>query len=260
MPAIVIIPCRYASSRFPGKPLQSLLSKPLIQHVYEKAGKAERIRGIFVATDNQEIFEKVEGFGGKVIMTSTSHKSGTDRIIEAFLKLCCMDSRFNDIDIIVNVQGDEPMIIPEMVNNVVRLMDDERASIGTLARKIDRVEDITDSNVVKVVFNQEGFALYFSRSPIPYHRDIFGKNEFTGGDISLIEMYGHIGIYAYRKEYLLKFNDLTASRLEDTEKLEQLRALDNGFKIKVGITSHKTIGVDTPEDLERVRKCLNISS
>jgi 3-deoxy-manno-octulosonate cytidylyltransferase (CMP-KDO synthetase) len=244
MPAIVIIPARYGSTRFPGKPLCHLLGRPMIQHVYEKARAAKLVRDVFVATDSDAIFSAVEGFGGKGIMTSTEHDSGTDRIAEAALKL----DQGGDDEIIVNVQGDEPMIMPEMIDEVIRLMEDERAAIGTLARKIEVREEIEDPNVVKVVFNDQGFALYFSRSPIPYHRDPGSKQYFK-----------HVGIYAYRKDVLLQFSRLAPSRLEEIEKLEQLRALERGFRIKVHETPYETIGVDTTADLERVEKCLSLS-
>ncbi len=259
MSAIVIIPCRYASTRFPGKPLQPLMGKPMIQHVYERARKAAKIKGIFVATDSLEIFDAVERFGGKAVITSDRHQSGTDRIAEAFLKIQQMYGGFVEKDIIVNVQGDEPMIMPEMVDDVIELLQDSRASIGTLARKIDRAADISDPNTVKVVFNMESFALYFSRSPIPYFRDEWKDLAHIRASLSY-EVYKHIGIYAYTGDFLLKFIELPVSRLESIEKLEQLRALENGYRIKIATTMYETIGVDTPEDLERVEKCLSISS
>lgn len=280
MPAIIIIPARYASTRFPGKPLCPLSGKPLIRHVYERSKQAKSALEVFVATDNKLIYDAVEGFGGKAIMTSGGHPSGTDRIAEAVEKL--QGSRvkgqgskykIQDTDIIVNVQGDEPMINPQMIDDVIKLMDDERASIGTLAKKIEEAEEITDPNIVKVVFNEDGFALYFSRSPIPYHRDLFSaeaqkcgsaeKKIFTFGlpdfQTSELLMFKHIGIYAYRKDVLLRLSKLSSTRLEGIEKLEQLRALEKGFKIKVKETEFETIGVDTPMDLERVEKCLSIS-
>lgn len=261
MSAIVIIPSRYASTRFPGKPLQSLMGKPLIQHVYERAGKAAKIKGIFIATDSLEILEAVESFGGKAVMTSERHLSGTDRIADAFLKIQQMyDGIWQQTDIVVNVQGDEPMIMPEMVDDVVELLQDSRASIGTLARKIDRVEDITDPNIVKVVFDMEGFALYFSRSPIPYFRDEWEDLTHLKAIGLSSAVYKHIGIYAYRGEFLQKFTGLPVSQLESIEKLEQLRAIEYGYKIKIATTMYDTIGVDTPEALERVKKCLSISS
>ena len=253
MAAIVIIPARYGSTRFPGKPLCHLLGKPMIQHVYERVRNARLVQDVFIATDSTAILSAVEGFGGKAIMTSTEHRSGTDRIAEAVTKLSEVAEMSGpgkqEEQIIVNVQGDEPLIMSEMVDAVIELMEDERAAIGTLVKRIQASEEIEDPNVVKVVFNDEGFALYFSRSPIPYHREISSK-----------DYYKHIGIYAYRKDALLRFSRLAPTRLEEIEKLEQLRALERGFKIKVHETLHETIGVDTAMDLERVEKCLSLSS
>lgn len=253
MPAIVIIPSRYASTRFPGKPLCPLSGKPMIQHVYERVKEARLVQDVFVATDSKLIYDAVEGFGGRAIMTSESHQSGTDRIAEAVERLQGSKYKIQDIDIVINVQGDEPLIHPQMVDDVIKLMDDEVASIGTLAKMIENEEEITDPNIVKVVFNTEGFALYFSRSPIPYHRDgqeLRVKPNFY---------FKHIGIYAYRKDILLRFAKMSPTRLEQIEKLEQLRALENGLKIKVKETEFETIGVDTPMDLEKVERCLSIS-
>ena len=264
MPAIVIIPARYSSSRFPGKPLCLLFDKPIIRHVYERAKSAGLVEEVFVATDDRRIYDAVEGFGGKAIMTSGEHQSGTDRIAEAVLQLQ------SSADIIVNVQGDEPMIEPGMVDDVIRLlMEDKDASIGTLARRIEDSEDINDPNVVKVVFSADGNALYFSRAPIPYHRDSYELSvmsdeskdkEKTRYALPITHyFFKHIGIYAYRKDVLLKFSKLPQTRLEDLEKLEQLRALENGFRIKVKETVFETIGVDTPADLERVKKWPSLS-
>lgn len=262
MSAIVIIPARYASTRFPGKPLQPLLGKPLIQHVYEGVLRAALVQDVFVATDSSLIYESVERFGGKAIMTSEGHPSGTDRIAEALLKVEEDGHRLDDGDIIVNVQGDEPLIRAEMVDDLVHLMDDGRATMGTLAKRISDVIEIMDPNIVKVVFDSDGFALYFSRSPIPYHRKLFGEGCFRlmDQDVKMVTMFKHIGIYAYRREALLRLTQLPPGRLEEAEKLEQLRALENGFRIKVKETSYKTIGVDTPADLERVKECLSTSS
>lgn len=258
MSAIVIIPSRYASSRFPGKPLCLLSGKPMVQHVYEKAKKASLVQDVFVATDNKRIYDTVEGFGGKAIMTSDAHISGTDRIAEAVEKLQATGCRLQAADIIVNVQGDEPMVHPQMIDDVIGIMDDKKASIGTLAKKIERAGEIADPNIVKVVFNAEGFALYFSRAPIPYHRDEWKDlKHLSHGSQSMA--YKHIGIYAYRKDVLLELSKLPSTRLEEIERLEQLRALENGFKIKVKETGLETIGVDTPIDLERVERCLSIS-
>src|SRR5208337_3219050 len=180
MAAIVIIPARYGSTRFPGKPLCHLLGKPMIQHVYERVRNARLVQDVFVATDSLAILSAVEGFGGKAIMTSTEHRSGTDRIAEAVTKLSKVAQMGgpgkHDAQIIVNVQGDEPLIMSEMVDAVIELMEDKRAAIGTLAKRIRTPEEIEDPNVVKVVFNAEGFALYFSRSPIPYHREVSSKD------------------------------------------------------------------------------------
>ncbi len=259
MSAIVIIPSRYASTRFPGKPLCPLSGKPMIQHVYERANEARLVQDVFVATDNKLIYDAVEGFGGKAIMTSEAHRSGTDRIAEAVERLQDKGCGIQDKDIIVNVQGDEPLIHPKMVDDVIKLMDDERASIGTLAKRIEEEKEITDPNIVKVVFNDEGFALYFSRSPIPYHRNEWKDLRQITIHGSRFTVFKHIGIYAYRKDVLLKFSKMSPTRLEQTEKLEQLRALENGLKIKVKETEFETIGVDIPMDLERVERCLSIS-
>jgi 3-deoxy-manno-octulosonate cytidylyltransferase (CMP-KDO synthetase) len=263
MSAIVIIPSRYQSTRFPGKPLALIRNKPMIQYVYERAKSASLISEVFVATDNRLIFDAVRGFGGKALMTSEDHLSGTDRIAEATRILF---KKGYETDIIVNVQGDEPLISPDMINSVVGVLEDERADIGTLVRKIDNPDEIFDPNVVKAVFNAEGYAIYFSRAAVPYHREIFGSEaqKLRGpGPVDIgsagFFMFKHIGIYAYRTGILNRFTELPPSRLEETEKLEQLRALENGLSIKVKETKYETIGVDTPADLERVEKCLNIS-
>jgi 3-deoxy-manno-octulosonate cytidylyltransferase (CMP-KDO synthetase) len=273
MPSIVIIPSRYASTRFPGKPLCLLSGKPLIQHVYERSKKATIVQEVFVATDSKLIYDFVEGFGGKAIMTSESHQSGTDRLAEAVEKLQTAGCRLQATDIIVNVQGDEPMIHPQMIDDVIGLMGDERASIGTLTKRIEETEEILDPNIVKVVFNSEGFALYFSRSPIPYHRDFpeivdtkhyavsSKEKESPKGAYCVVPtayyFYKHIGIYAYRKDVLLSLSKLPSTRLEEIERLEQLRALENSLRIKVKETLFDTIGVDTPADIERAEKCLS---
>lgn len=259
MPAIVIIPSRYASSRFPGKPLCLLSGKPMIQHVYERARQARLVQDVFVATDNKLIYDTVEGFGGKAIMTSETHPSGTDRIAEAVEKLQATGYKLQATDVIVNVQGDEPMIHPQMIDDVISLMDDERASIGTLAKRMENIIEAIDPNIVKVVFNVEGFALYFSRSPIPYHRDEWKNLKHLTAHGSQLTVFKHIGIYAYREDVLLSLSKLPPTKLEEIEKLEQLRALENGFRIKVKETVFETIGVDTPMDLERVKRCLSIS-
>ncbi|MBI5848574.1 MAG: 3-deoxy-manno-octulosonate cytidylyltransferase [Nitrospirae bacterium] len=258
MSAIVVIPARYASTRFPGKPLALLKGMPLIQHVYQNSLNARLAGEVIVATDSETIFETVMSFGGKAVITSPDHQSGTDRIAEVAAAMNC--------DIMVNVQGDEPLIRPEMIDAVISVLDDKRASLGTLAIPIRDSREIFDPNVVKVVFDSEGFAWYFSRAPIPYHRDEWNgplaqsRELRTKSDLVVHDCYKHIGIYSYRRDVLLKLSSLPPARLENIEKLEQLRAIETGFRIKVRETSFETIGVDTPQDLERVEQCLNSSS
>ena len=260
MSAIVIIPARYASTRFPGKPLALLKGKPVIQHVYQHAMHSRLADEVVVATDSRTIFEKILSFGGKAVMTSPNHASGTDRIAEVASSM--------NYDIIVNVQGDEPLIQSEMIDDVISVLDDPRASMGTLAVRIRDRREIFDPNVVKVVFNRDGFAFYFSRAPVPYHRDEWKDIEGVRGlglGIGPPQLpttnhcFKHIGIYSYRKDVLAQLSELPESRLENIEKLEQLRALEHGFTIKIKETVHETFGVDTPEDLERIEKCLNSS-
>ncbi|MDX9715346.1 MAG: 3-deoxy-manno-octulosonate cytidylyltransferase [Dissulfurispiraceae bacterium] len=248
MPAIVIIPARYSSTRFPGKPLCPLKDRPIIQHVYERAAAAKRADAVYVATDNKMIFNAVHGFGGRAVMTSEHHQSGTDRIAEALLKI--EETESLKPDRVVNVQGDEPLIRPEMIDDVISLLDDPEADIGTLARKINSPDEINNPNVVKTVFGTDGFALYFSRTALPYYREEHTARIY----------YKHIGIYSYRRDVLMKFSKMPASPLEEAEKLEQLRALENSFKIKIKETEFETVGVDTPEDLERAERCLNTYS
>lgn len=252
MSAVIVIPARYDSTRFPGKPLAPLKGKPVIQHVYENAGDARSAEDVIVATDSETIFEAVLSFGGKAVMTSRDHVSGTDRIAEVARSLRC--------DIIVNVQADEPLVRPEMIDDVIGLLSDDRADIGTLVKEIQNPEEVMDPNVVKAVFGQEGFALYFSRAPIPYHRDEWKDLDRFDVQRSKFNVFKHIGIYSYKRDVLIKLAGMEPSRLEKIEKLEQLRALENGFMIKVKETSSETIGVDTPQDLERVERWLSISS
>jgi 3-deoxy-manno-octulosonate cytidylyltransferase (CMP-KDO synthetase) len=268
MSAIVVIPARYDSTRFPGKPLALLKGIPVIQHVHKNASGSRLADDVIVATDNELIYENVISFGGKAAMTSDTHPSGTDRIAEV--------ARSLNYDIIVNVQGDEPLIKPEMIDDVISLLDDSRASIGTLARKTSDLREIFDPNVVKVIFGKDGFAYYFSRAPIPYHMNEWkhqnliamtkddtdrGRNAESALHTSSIphQCFKHIGIYSYKKDVLVKLSEMPPSDLELTEKLEQLRALENNFRIKVKETSSETFGVDTPVDLERIEKWLNLS-
>ncbi|MCD6153917.1 MAG: 3-deoxy-manno-octulosonate cytidylyltransferase [Syntrophobacterales bacterium] len=237
-----IIPARYQSSRFEGKPLADICGKPMIQHVYEGALKAESVSYVAVATDDERIFEKVKSFGGNVIMTSVSHKSGTDRVAEAVSGLDLHDS-----DIVVNVQGDQPLFVPSQIDEVAGpLLDDPAANFCTLIYKIKKEEEIYHPNAVKVVFDKNNFAIYFSRATIPCDRD--GKGD--------IPYYKHHGIYAYRKSFLMTFTELKEGYLERIEALEQLRALEHGYKIKVVETLHDSVEVDTPEELERVKRII----
>lgn len=244
--AVAIIPARFGSTRFPGKPLALLKGKPVIQHVYQAVSSAGLIDAVFVATDDRRIFDVVTGFGGRAVMTSTEHTCGTERIAEVAEDIEC--------DIIVNVQGDEPFIKPEMVDDVIKVLsDDRRAEISTLAKKTNDIKEILSPDVVKVVFDNEGFAMYFSRAPIPFYRD-----EPTS-DLQTPHYYKHIGIYGYKKDVLLRFASMPQGRLELIERLEQLRALAGGIKMKVKETPYDTFGIDTLEDLERAEEWLNLS-
>lgn len=245
MKKVVIIPARYDSERFEGKPLADILGKPMIQYVYEQASKAKSVDETVVATDHQSIYDTVKSFDGQVIMTSSKHKTGTDRIAEAASKL--------EADIIINVQGDEPLIKPEMIDQAIEpLTKNKNILMGTLCKKIDNIDDIFNTNIVKVVFDRDNFALYFSRSPIPFYRDKWNNLNSLPNLSNSFASFKHIGLYVYQKEFLLKFSKLPQTPLEKIEKLEQLRALENGYKIKVVETEFESIGVDTPEDLQRV--------
>jgi 3-deoxy-manno-octulosonate cytidylyltransferase (CMP-KDO synthetase) len=237
MQVVGIIPARYGSSRLQGKPLKDIGGKPMIQRVYENAAKAKLLDDLIVATDHQEIFDVVTGFGGKTVMTSPDHSTGTDRVAEAVKDI--------DTRIIVNIQGDEPFVNPEMLNQVISpLLADPEIPMGTLKYRIKDENVINDPNVVKVVTDKNGFAMYFSRSVIPYPRN-FDK----------AMTYGHIGIYSFQKDFLLKFSSMSPGSLEMAESLEQLRVLENGYRIRVVETSHDlAISVDTSEDLDRARK------
>ena len=234
-----IIPARYHSTRFPGKPLAHICGKPMIQYVYERACTAHKINEVWVATDDQKIYDSVKAFRGKVLLTSSNHKPGTERVAEAAKKISA--------DIFINIQGDEPLIQPQAIDLLAETMTKTRTIMATLKTKISQKRDIENSNCVKVVTDKEGFALYFSRSPIPFCRD--GCN-FSG------MYYQHIGIYAYRKKFLLRIPSLPPSDLEKAEKLEQLRILENGYKIKVIETDYQSYGVDTREDLMRVESIM----
>jgi len=243
MRIIAIIPARYASTRFPGKPLAMLGGKTIIERVYQQV--APTVDAAYVATDDERIFQAVEGFGGRAVMTSAEHPSGTDRVAEAARIVGA------DADIIVNVQGDEPFIQPEQIRTLCSLFDDERTEIATLARPLTSIEDVQNPNKVKVVRSIDGFALYFSRAAIPFVRGEAPENWLPSH-----EFFCHLGIYAYRSEVLQAVTTLPVSKLEQAERLEQLRWLENGLRIRVGLTEHETIGIDTPEDLQRAEECL----
>lgn len=232
-----IIPARYASSRFPGKPLALIGGKTMIERVYESVRQCNIFQQVIVATDDERIADCVGSFGGIVSMTRNDHQSGTDRIAEAAEQL-------SDTDVIVNVQGDEPFILAAQLNQVCSFFDDSSVDIATLAHPLSELETILDPNVVKVAMTVSGKALYFSRSPIPYLRGLPQE-----AWVSTQKHFQHLGIYAYRKEVLEKLTQLPPSPLEQAESLEQLRWLEAGYSIYVGITPHKSVGVDTPEDL-----------
>jgi len=251
---VAIIPARWASSRFPGKPLADIRGKPMIQWVVEKAQKAESVSEVLVATDDQKIFDTVSRFGCRVVMTSRNHISGTDRVAEAAAGIFC--------DIVVNVQGDEPLIPPVNIDLVVEPMKrDGSIHVSTLMTPIRRMEEVLNPHITKAVADRNGFALYFSRSPIPFHRDrqmnggAQGSPETPPSDGVLA--FKHIGLYAYTRSFLMRFPKLPRSRLEETEKLEQLRILENGIPIKISETAEDSVGVDCPEDLEKIQQRMN---
>jgi 3-deoxy-manno-octulosonate cytidylyltransferase (CMP-KDO synthetase) len=238
-----IIPARYASTRFPGKPLALIKGLPMIQHVYHQVAKAETIERTIVATDDERIASAVHGFGGEVMMTRADHPTGTDRLAEVAAQI--------DADIIVNVQGDEPLINPRMIDQAVQpLLENPRFEMGTLASRIDQIEDFYNPNVVKVVKDSNGQALYFSRAPIPWPRDL--SRDELATSLDRVALYRHIGLYVYRRELVLSYPRLPVTPLEKLENLEQLRALEMGIRLFVAETEFSCHGVDTPEDLERV--------
>lgn len=241
MKFVAIIPARYASTRFPGKPLADMNGKPMIQRVYEQVKSA--ISEVWVATDDSRIFDAVESFGGKAVMTSPDHKSGTDRIQEAYTKIG------TDFDVIINVQGDEPFIQPEQIETLMNCFDSSDVELATLVKpfkKEDGFDVLFNPNSPKVVINKKNEAIYFSRSIVPYVRDAH-HTEWLDKQI----FYKHIGMYAYRADILNEITQLPQSLLEKAESLEQLRWIENGYSIRVGYTDVETIGIDTPEDMER---------
>ncbi len=243
MKFIAIIPARYASTRFPGKPLAMLGGKTVIQRVYEQATAI--LDEAYVATDDERIYQAVESFGGKAIITRADHKSGTDRLEEAATKIG------TNADVIINIQGDEPFIQTSQIETLMHLFDDPTTQIGTLGKPFESIEAVNNPNSPKIVCDRRGFALYFSRSTIPYVR---GAEPTTW--LEHFPYLKHLGVYAYRREVLHEVTQLPQSSLEKAESLEQLRWLENGYRIRVGLTDVETVGIDTPEDLQRAEDFL----
>lgn len=238
MKFVCIIPSRYASTRLPGKPLCDIAGKPMVQRVYEQARKAEKLESVVVAVDNPRVYDTVVSFGGQAIMTREDHANGTDRLAEAV-------ENFPDADVIINVQGDEPLIAPDVIDALCRVFEeDSTLQMATVAAPLAK-EEYDEPSAVKVVMNRNNEAMYFSRSLIPYPR-----NAYEG----IMKPYKHIGIYAYKRDFLLKYAAMEQTPAEQVESLEQLRVLENGYKIKVITTNHQFIGIDTPEDLEHIRE------
>lgn len=241
-----VVPARFASTRFPGKPLVEIAGKTMVERVYERVSRSATIDRVIVATDDQRIFQAVTAFGGEAWMTRADHATGTDRLAEVAADL--------QTDLVVNVQGDEPLIDPIMIDAAVTpLRDDPSIPMGTLRSRISDWQEFRDPNVVKVVTDMSGFALYFSRAPVPFPRE-----QWHDADMPLAGLgaFKHIGLYVYRREFLLRFASLPATQLEEMEKLEQLRALEHGYRIRVVETGLNSIGVDTPEDVARVEALL----
>ena len=243
MKFIAIIPARYASTRFPGKPLAVLGGKTVIQRVYEQAVSV--LPEAWVATDDERIFQAVEAFGGRAVMTRSDHRSGTDRIEEAAQKIG------TDADVIINIQGDEPFVQASQLNTLMQLFDHTDTQIGTLGKRFDSMDAVTNQNSPKIVCDKDGFALYFSRSVIPFVR---GEEQATW--LQHYPYLKHLGIYAYRREVLHAVTQLPPAPLEVAESLEQLRWLYNGYRIRVGLTDVETVGIDTPDDLKRAEDFL----
>ncbi len=252
---VAIIPARYASTRLPGKPLVDIVGEPMVLHVVRRARGVPSINRVIVATDDERVLNAVIAAGEEAVMTSPYHNTGTDRLAEVASKL--------DAEIIVNVQGDEPLIEPSSIESALApLLASSSVVMSTTCEPIETAEDVLDPNVVKVVVDRESFAIYFSRNPIPFpRREVLEHGSIEAAlhaQPELLKLYSkHTGLYAYRREFLLRYSRLKPTRLEQSEALEQLRALDNGFKIKVVPVEHRSVGVDTPADLERVRRILS---
>jgi len=245
-----MIPARYGSTRLPAKPLIDLGGKPMIQHVYERTRRASLVREVVVLTDHPEIAAAVGGFGGRAVMTGSDIRSGSDRVAFAARDRA-------DADIIVNVQGDEPLINPKMIDEALRpLLEDPSIAVATLVRRITGAADIRNPSTVKVVLDREGFAIYFSRSAVPFLRDEPSEAMWHLRH----EYYKHIGLYVYRRDALLRFSEWGESALERAEKLEQLRFIEHGCRIKTVVTGHESFPVDTAEDVENIRRILQDTS
>ena len=245
MRIVAFIPARYDSTRFPGKPLAMIAGRPMIQHVYQRALECQEISEVFVATDDKRIFQAVQAFHGKAVFTGEEHSTGTDRIAEAAKKM-----QLGSDHVIINIQGDQPVFQPFNIQDLLRpLMEDETIPMSTLKYRIRDEMEVQDPNHVKVVTDHDGFALFFSRSPIPFFRDRDSHRVF----------FKHLGFYAYRMNFLKRFTTLPRGDLEAAEKLEQLRAMEHGFKIKVVETSWDSVEVDTPADIQRVESLLGKS-
>lgn len=240
---VAIIPARYASTRLPGKPLADINGKPMIQHVYERVKRATLVDDVMVATDDERIAAVVGSFGGIAVMTPVHMKTGTDRIASVVRSL-------PEAEIIVNVQGDEPFVVPEMIDQAISpLLEDGDLEVGTLVRRIESEEELRNPTIVKVVRDINGLALYFSRSVIPFARDVSGE-----AILNRHAYYKHVGLYVFRRDFLLRFPDMQQTDLELIENLEQLRIIGHGYGIAATITTHDSIPVDTLEDLDRVRR------
>ncbi|MDD2898492.1 MAG: 3-deoxy-manno-octulosonate cytidylyltransferase [Desulfuromonadaceae bacterium] len=247
MKITAVIPARYASTRFPGKALAEIDGIPMIQHVYERTAQSRLVSRVIVATDDSRIADAVNAIGGEAIMTSTAHETGTDRLAEVAASL--------DSDIIVNVQGDEPLIDPALIDQAVQpFLEEPDLQMGTVKTRIKCLHDFLSPNVVKVVTDNRGDALYFSRSPLPFFRDKWKDLKDDSFCCGKLLCYKHVGLYVYRRDFLLKFAAMPATFLEISEKLEQLRALENGIKIRVIETEFESIGVDTPDDLLKAQE------
>lgn len=238
MKVVAIIPSRYSSSRFPGKPLAMILGKPMIQWVYENVSKTDFLDAVYVATDDSRIYNCVEAFGGKVLMTALNHNCGTDRLAE-----CVEILKLDEEDVVLNIQGDEPLICPEMIADLYGCFEEENVYMGTLKKKIESNDELDNPNVVKVITDINDDAIYFSRYNLPYERDGIRKTH-----------YKHIGVYGYKVWFLKQYSQMPKTELELSESLEQLRAIENGYKIRVRETIWQTVGVDIPNQIARVEE------